>query len=157
MTSQSPERGRAEGRGEGGKKFRTAFSEQRPVLPHAQLCFLPVGRLSSSQACDKMLRSQFFVSPDGESSRIPVRDGGGEKQSATTVESALKSPECLQPPPRNICVVLLRVAECFDFPDSSHPRCQRRSFTPPILRSCDRFPWQSIKKQNKKKTAIFFS
>lgn len=30
--------------------------------------------------------------PDGESSRIPVRDGGGEKQSGTTVESALKRP-----------------------------------------------------------------
>lgn len=120
--SQERERGGKE------KKFRTAFSEREPVLPHAQLCFFPVGRLCSSQACDKMLRSQFFVSPDGESSRIPVRDGGGEKQSAPTVES-WKSPKCLQPPPRNICVFLLRVAECFDFPDSSHLRRQWSSFT----------------------------
>lgn len=90
MTSQSPKRGRGEGR---KKKFRTAFSEREPVLPHAQLCFFPVGRLCSSQACDKMLRSQFFVSPDGESSRIPVRDGGGEQQSAPTVESALEKPK----------------------------------------------------------------
>lgn len=85
--SQERERGGKE------KKFRTAFSEREPVLPHAQLCFFPVGRLCSSQACDKMLRSQFFVSPDGESSRIPVRDGGGEKQSAPTVESALQKPK----------------------------------------------------------------
>lgn len=33
------------------------------------------------------------MSPDGESNRIPVRDRGGEKQSAPTVESALKKPK----------------------------------------------------------------
>lgn len=83
--SKSRERERGgegrEGKGrEGGEKVEDGFLASRGLSsPHAQLCFFPVGRLGSSQACDKMLRSHFFVSPDGESSRIPARDGGGGK------------------------------------------------------------------------------
>lgn len=90
--SKSRERVRR-GEGRGVKSLGWLLAGGRPVLPHAQLCFFPVGQLGSSQACDKMLRSQFFVWPDGESSRIPVRNGGGEKQSAPAVESLLKSPK----------------------------------------------------------------
>lgn len=78
------------------------FSE-RGALSSPTLSYVsfPVGRLRSSQACDKMLRSRFFVSPDGESSRIPAQAGGGqEKQSAAAFQSEeLKSPDCFEFPP----------------------------------------------------------